>query len=144
MLATLAVLLLGCDSSSPTTPFAGPSPSAGNWQGTTEQGKLLSFSVGGSAQAPLVTSYEVTVQIDELTPGTGCLGSEVGVSAMPVSVPIVNGGFAVDIGGLNGTTIRFEGVFESTTSASGLLTAETPSTALCAGRGVTRWTAERI
>ena len=142
-LVLLGLLGGGCDSSSPTAP-ATPPPTAGNWQGATEQGKSLAFSVGGSAQAPLVTAYEVTVKIDELMQGgtVACLCDELTVGAQPVGVPIVNGAFEVDISGLGGTTIRFEGKFHSATSASGMLTAETPPPDNCASRGVTSWTAQ--
>lgn len=152
LLMALSVLLIGCDGSSPTEPVANVSPFAGIWQGTTEQGKSLSFTVGGSAEAPVVTAFDVTVQLDELTPdfgGTVCLAAEIGVETSELSIPIVDNGFVVDIPGdfpiaglPGGTTLRFEGVLHTTASASGLLMAET-NISTCVGRGLTGWTAQK-
>jgi hypothetical protein len=49
-LLTASALLSGCNSSSPTDLGAGVPPRSGDWQGTTGQGKPISFSVGGTAQ----------------------------------------------------------------------------------------------
>ena len=138
-----AILLLGCDSSSPTVP-AGPSPRAGDWEGTTGQGKTISFSVGGAAGSPRLTRYEVTVQVDQFQQGgtVGCLGREVGVSLQPANEAIVGGAFAFDIPAL-GATIRFEGAFDSPTSASGELSVQTTG-GVCNGTGRTTWTAQPV
>ena len=141
LLAAAAILLAGCDSSGPTDPLGGVSPRAGEWVGTTDQEKSISFSVGGAASAPLLTRYEVSIRIDELEPGSGCLGSETTVSLEPARVPIVDGAFAFEIQSF-GETIRFEGRFDSAVSASGRLSAETTPGSTCPGRGRTNWTAQ--
>lgn len=139
----LAIPLSGCDSSSPTAP-AGPSPRAGDWEGTTGQGKTISFSVGGAAGSPRLTRYEVSIQVDQFQQGgaVGCLGREVGVSLEPANEAIVGGAFAFDIPAL-GATIRFEGAFDSAVSASGQLSVQTTGGA-CSGTGTTTWTAQPV
>lgn len=141
LLAAAAVLLPGCNGSSPTDPSGGVSPRAGEWVGTTGQEKSISFSVGGAASAPLLTRYEVSIRIDELEPGSGCIGSETTVTVELARVAIVDGAFAFDIQSF-GETIRFEGRFDSAVSASGRLTAETTPGSTCPGRGRTTWTAQ--
>lgn len=154
ILAIVPILLAGCDGSSPTEAEAGPSPLAATWQGTTVQAQSVTFTVGGTAQAPALTSIDLTVVLDELTPGPGgliCLGATIGVSATPVSIPIIDNRFVVRIPGdlgvavsPPGASLRFEGVFASTTAASGRLEAQAPESLFgCAGSGSTGWTAQR-
>ena len=156
VLVLLPILLAGCDgsSSSPTEPATIPSPLAGAWQGTTNQGQTLSFTVGGSAQAPAITSFDLTVELDELTPGPVgviCLAATIGISASPVSIPIVDNGFLVRIPedlpitvSPLGASFRFEGAFASATASSGLLVGEAPASAFgCVGSGTTSWTAQK-
>lgn len=152
LLALLPLLLAGCDSSSPTDPLAGLSPYAGDWSGASGQGRAVAFTVGGSGPAPRLTRLEFSVQIDELLPSTGsttCLGAELTAGPGDVDVPIVDGTFEFEVeipavGPLAGASVRFAGRFDSTTAASGELSAETPPTGVCVGRGVASWTARRL
>ena len=156
LLTALPLLLAGCDGSStnPTEPVPISSPFAGTWQGSTAQGRSLSFTVGGTAQAPVLTGFDVTVDLDELTPGPPgviCLSASVGLALSPLSIPIVDNAFLVRVPddlpvatNPAGITLRFEGVLQSTASASGLLMAQAPPDGLgCTGRGATSWTAQR-
>ena len=151
LMVTAALLLPSCDSSSsPTDPSGGLPPWAGDWQGTTAQGRAISFTVGGTALAPRITVLAFTVQIDMPAQGPGplqCVGAEAEVNTDMADVPIVNGSWdVVSEGGgpLAGFSVGFSGSFDSTTSASGLVTAETPPTAGCVGRAEVAWTAGRV
>lgn len=151
LMVAFAMLLASCDSSSsPTEPSGGPSRWAGDWQGTTAQGRAITFTVGGTALAPRITVLAFTVQIDMPAQGPGplqCVGAEAEVNTDMADVPIVNGAWDVvsqGSGPLAGFSVGFSGSFDSTTSASGLVTAETPSTAGCVGRAEATWTARRV
>ena len=51
LLAALTLLPGGCNSSSPTDPLVGSPPYAGDWSGTSGQGRTVAFTVGGTGSS---------------------------------------------------------------------------------------------
>jgi len=104
---------------------------AGNWSGTTSQGRLLAFTVSGST----VTSHSISYQL------TGCQAVTISTGALPItndsfslSAPIVANGQAVGTASINGS-------FSSNTMAAGTITVVESPPSACPGTLSATWTA---
>ncbi len=142
--ASLALLLLiaGCGGGggSPTAPAPTPVPTPtplpyiGNWFGTTQQGKPISFAVASNGLTSVSTEFEVR--------GGGC--TVTGTMKIDFTTPAAISGSTVTFN-LTGSSIdiSFRGTFTSASAASGDFTPTTKGSP-CGGLSTTiTWTATK-
>ncbi len=104
----------------------------GKWEGTTSQGKTLTFTVAGGVITKTRVEYELKCERGGFCPLGGSIELE-------TSAEISSNGFSARIG--QGS---FSGKFDSGTSAKGELTAEqtNPQCGLC--KANVTWTAKKL
>jgi hypothetical protein len=105
---------------------------AGNWSGTTSQGRLLAFTVSGSA----MTSNSITYQLTECQPILITSGAAVPITndSFSLTASIIRNGQAVGTATINGT-------FSSNTIASGTITVIEIPPSTCPGSLSASWAA---
>ena len=103
-------------------------PADGNWSGTTEQNKPMSFVVAGGAITEV--SYQVSVD------GSGCTSEVDATTTFGNPLPIVNNEF-----GHYSDSLGINGIFTSSTTASGELTFTSSDISGCPGTTITEWSA---
>jgi hypothetical protein len=161
LLVLLSLLLLSCDGSDSPTEPSNPAPAGpvtGSWFGTSGQGHDISFTVSENSNALVISEFVVTVTFDhQILPQNGgfcpaILLFEATFGAGPLlTVPITDNAFLIRVPDdiplpLTEADVRFEGTFDTTNSASGLLRADVPDAFSndCISRGETTWTATPI
>ena len=122
----------GASATLPTGFTYAPLSIAGNWNGTTSQGRLVAFTVSGST----MTSNSITYQLTECQPILISTSAAVPITddSFSLTAPINRNGLAVG-------TAQIKGAFSSNTMASGTITVVESPPSTCPGSLSASWTA---